>query len=714
MKNVQLYIASSGALETLEFQETVRRQPGIGEIEVEVCAAGLNFKDVLIALGILGPQAAGLRLGHEFAGRVAAIGEGVTGVRRGDAVMGVASGSLARFVTVASDRSVAIPDGLTMAEGAGIPAAYLTAHYALECARLSKGETVLIHAATGGVGLAALALARAGGAEILATAGSEEKREHLRAMGIRHVMNSRTLAFADEVLTITGGRGVDVVVNSLAAEFQQRSFDILAPHGRFVELGVRDILQGGSLKLAACRNGATFTAIGSGAPFPRTAERLREIASRIASRELAPLPHRLFGPQDAKAAFDFMARARHIGKVVLEIRPGAGAERIQSASTTNNSISPCEGIEVFRRALGSRRIQVTISTRDLGARLAPRPIESPAPFVAGAPARHQRPNLSEAFVPPSTPLEEELAEHWQSFLGIESIGVNDDFFALGGDSLLAVQLLSRIRKAMAVDLPPHVLVEASTIRRLARQFPSQRTEPPRAGCLVRLKQGDSGMPPLFLVHPVGGQVYIYRDLTARMGDRVPIWGIKAEADAGAYSLEQLAARYLTAIRAIQPHGPYRLGGASFGGTLAVEIAQQLREAGEAIELLALIDAPAPVHTPSVDLDDSQISRYLLGSSAAIAPEELSDLLKLWRSNLRALREYRPRAYAGHAIFFRATTSDGFNRDDYHLGWAGLIPALEIHEIEGTHIAINLAPRVDAVAGVLNSRLQLLAFGAAAQ
>jgi len=280
-----------------------------------------------------------------------------------------------------------------------------------------------------------------------------------------------------------------------------------------------------------------------------------------------------------------------------------------------------------------------------------------------------------------------------------------------------------------------VLVEAPTISRLASRFSSQRAAAKERipACMVRLKNGQAGVPPLFILHPVGGQVYIYRDLAVRLGERIPIWGIKAEGADDAGTLEGLARRYMAAIRAVQPHGPYRLGGASFGGTLALEIAQQLRDAGETTEMLVMIDAPAPIHTPHADLDDCEVLCYLLGlrdldeelvahlrsltveqrlrhfkeaggeagrRAAALSPDELRGFLRLWKINLRALQEYQPRPYPGPAVFFRATEEDGFNRNDYHLGWTDLIPGMEVYEIEGTHIEVNLPPRVDGIAQVL--------------
>ena len=233
-----------------------RRPPGRGEVEIEVRAASLNFRDVAFALGLLPPEAfensmSRGAIGVDCAGVVTAVGEDVTDVRPGDEVMAIAASSLATHA-ITERLVVRKPAGLSFAEAAGIPLAYVTALYALETmARLRAGERVLIHAGTGGVGLAAIAVAKRTGAEIFATAGTDAKRDYLRSLGVQHVMNSRTLDFAAEIMAATGGRGVDVVLNSIAGEAIAKSLSVLAPQGRFVEIGKADIYRSGDLPLEA-------------------------------------------------------------------------------------------------------------------------------------------------------------------------------------------------------------------------------------------------------------------------------------------------------------------------------------------------------------------------------------------------------------------------------------------------------------------------------
>jgi myxalamid-type polyketide synthase MxaB len=233
---VRLEIRTPGVLDDLVLRPTERRPPGPGEVEVRVLAAGINFRDVLKALGVYpgdpGP------LGDECAGIVSAVGPGVSRCCPGDEVLALAAGAFSTFALAPQELVVPKPAGLSFAEAASVPGAFLTAEYALRhVAGLSRGERVLIHAAAGGVGLAAVEVARSAGAEIFATAGSPEKRDFLRTLGVRHVMSSRSLQFVAAISEATGGEGVDVVLNSLAGEFIPSTFSVLKRGGRFVELG---------------------------------------------------------------------------------------------------------------------------------------------------------------------------------------------------------------------------------------------------------------------------------------------------------------------------------------------------------------------------------------------------------------------------------------------------------------------------------------------
>jgi NADPH:quinone reductase-like Zn-dependent oxidoreductase len=318
----RLEMPGAGLLGDLRWRAAARRAPGRGEVEIAVSAVGLNFREVMKALGVypgLEPNGAALTFDGDVAGTVVAVGEAVGNLEIGDEVFGLGAGTFATHVVLPALMLVRRPVTISPAQAASLPVAGLTAHYALRVlARLRAGERVLIHAAAGGVGTAAVMICQHAGAEIFATAGNEDKRDFLRRLGVRHVMSSRTLDFAHDVLHATGGGGVDVVVNSLAGEFITRSLDVLAPFGRFIELGRRDIYDGGTLPLAPFRNNLAFFAVDLQQMRPeQIADLLAQITTALASGALRPLPICEFRSADAIRAFQFMRRAKHIGKVVL-------------------------------------------------------------------------------------------------------------------------------------------------------------------------------------------------------------------------------------------------------------------------------------------------------------------------------------------------------------------------------------------------------------
>ncbi|MEU9056035.1 SDR family NAD(P)-dependent oxidoreductase [Streptomyces sp. NPDC048384] len=310
--------------------------PGTGEVVIAVRAAALNYRDIMLATGLLPPEAAevgvgGDRPGFECAGIVTAVGTGVDGLAVGDRVCAAVPACLASHTLAPASAVVRIPDGLGFAAAATLPVAFLTVHYALhDLARLAGGETVLVHGAAGGVGLAALQYARLVGAQVIATAGSPAKRDLLRALGVEHVLDSRSLEFAGQALRITGGRGVDVVVNSLAGQAIDRGLETLRPGGRFVELGKRDIYANKPLLMRPfSRNIAFFgvdvTALLSDPAGLHTGRRLlAEVAERVADGRYRPLPHTVYPAARVGEAFALLQHSRHIGKVVVSLDPQDG------------------------------------------------------------------------------------------------------------------------------------------------------------------------------------------------------------------------------------------------------------------------------------------------------------------------------------------------------------------------------------------------------
>ena len=251
----------------------------------------------------------------------------MTSCQPGDEVVALAAGSLGSFVCTPAALVVPKPARLDFEDAATIPIAFLTAHYAVNhLGQLRSGERILIHSATGGVGLACVRLAQLLGAEIYATAGTDEKRRLLESLGVHRVMDSRSLSFRDEVMEATGGAGVDVVINSLAGEALARGLEILPPGGRFLELGMRDRLQGGQLPLRSLEDSRSFFLVdlaGLATKRPDYCGRLlRDTLDLFEAKQLAPLPKRVFGVGEVSEAFHHLARGRHIGKVVVRMDPG--------------------------------------------------------------------------------------------------------------------------------------------------------------------------------------------------------------------------------------------------------------------------------------------------------------------------------------------------------------------------------------------------------
>ncbi|SFQ00002.1 Acyl transferase domain-containing protein [Amycolatopsis arida] len=308
---------------------------GPGEVAIAPRATALNYRDVLNAVGVLPPEAvhgtvSEAGLGFECAGVVTEVGAGVTELAPGDRVFGMAPAALGSPV-VADARAVArIPDGLSFTEASTLPVAAITVHHGLgTLARLAPGEVLLVHGGAGGVGLAALQYARHRGATVIATAGSAAKRNLLRTLGVEHVFASRDLSFVDDVLRATGGRGVDVVLNSLAGEAAVRSLELLCPHGRFVELGKRDILENKRLSLRPLeRNISLFCVdLSTGEPdHPLSNSPMSVVAELVAEDVFRPLPHTVYPAARVAEAVEFLRHSRHIGKVVVSFEADVPVE----------------------------------------------------------------------------------------------------------------------------------------------------------------------------------------------------------------------------------------------------------------------------------------------------------------------------------------------------------------------------------------------------
>ncbi len=320
---------AQGATASFDWVEATRRAPEAGEIEIEIAASGLNFRDVMLASGLLDDDVlddglAGAVFGFECAGHVLRVGQDVTHLQPGDAVMGFGRESFATHSTADARVFTRVPDGISTVAAASIPVAFLTAWYSLvHVARIQPGEWVLIHGAAGGVGLAALQIARLRGARIAATVSSPEKRALVSAFGAEKIYNSRSTAFLDELRAEIGG--VDIVLNSLNGAAMKASLKCLKPFGRFIELGKRDYVENTALGLRPFRRNLSYFGVDLdqllAANLPLVERLLAELATHFAAGSLSPLPHRVFDWHEVDRAFHLMQSARHIGKLL--VRPSA-------------------------------------------------------------------------------------------------------------------------------------------------------------------------------------------------------------------------------------------------------------------------------------------------------------------------------------------------------------------------------------------------------
>ena len=314
-----LGIESKGTLENLSLlvSPTATEPLGEGQVRIAVHAAGLNFRDVLIALGLYPGEGS---LGGEGAGIVMEVAPDVSHLAPGDSVMGFMTDAFGPVAISDSQLLVRMPEDWSFIQAASVPTVFLTAYYALiELAQLEQGEKLLLHGATGGVGMAALQLARHLGAEVFTTA-HPDKWQTLRELGVdeEHISSSRSLEFKEKFLDGTAQQGVDVVLDSLAGEFVDASLELLPRGGRFIEMGKTDIRDSG--EVASDHAGVSYRAFDLGEAGPeRIQEMLTEVVGLFERGVLCHPPISTFDVRRGAEAFRLLREARHIGKIVLSV-----------------------------------------------------------------------------------------------------------------------------------------------------------------------------------------------------------------------------------------------------------------------------------------------------------------------------------------------------------------------------------------------------------
>jgi acyl transferase domain-containing protein/thioesterase domain-containing protein/NADP-dependent 3-hydroxy acid dehydrogenase YdfG/acyl carrier protein len=371
----QLRIAQAGSLDALRFVPAQRQPPAAGHVELEIRATGLNFSDVLKALGLYpGIKDAVVPLGIEASGVVTAVGPGVDRFEIGDEVFGVVPYAFASHARTAEYALVHKAPSIGHNEACTIPITFLTAYYGLvRLAQLQPGERVLIHAGAGGVGLAAIQIAQHIGAEIFATAGSEAKRDFLRSLGVEHVYSSRSAAFAEEILADTERQGVDVVLNSLPGEAITKSLSILRAYGRFLEIGKTDIYQNRMIGLLPFQDNLSYFAIDLDRMLRQRPDYIRDLFAEVMRHFEAghyrPLTFTQFAAERAVEAFRYMSQRKNIGKVVVSMasREPRAESREPDHSIAQQALVRRDGTYLITGGSGALGLQVAQWLAEQGA-----------------------------------------------------------------------------------------------------------------------------------------------------------------------------------------------------------------------------------------------------------------------------------------------------------------------------------------------------------
>ncbi len=326
----------------------------------------------------------------------------------------------------------------------------------------------------------------------------------------------------------------------------------------------------------------------------------------------------------------------------------------------------------------------------------PRP-EEPAPAVPAGPR-----TASER-----TAMETTVARVWCELLGLDGVGLHDDFFEIGGSSLMGLQMSSRLRRALGMSLPADVLLEAPTVsamaKRLAAAVADGDATTVRPTCLVRLQAGDpdGNRPPLFLVHQVGGYAFTFRALVRELGSHRPVYGLRSlgleEGEEPLRTIEEMAKHYLGLVREVRPRGPYLLGGASMGGMVAFEMAHQLQAMGEEVSLLALMDTPCLDQMPARE-SHAEVETAVARTGEGLDAAEIQRRVRVLAANVDALYGYHPRPHPGAMVYFRAQSRRPGDPPRPELPWIELMQAgTEVHVVPGDHNTMHELPHIRTLA-----------------
>jgi thioesterase domain-containing protein/acyl carrier protein len=325
-----------------------------------------------------------------------------------------------------------------------------------------------------------------------------------------------------------------------------------------------------------------------------------------------------------------------------------------------------------------------------------------------APGREDLGAGAEEHAAPRDALERELCQVWEDLLGVAPVGVRDDFFALGGHSLLAVRLMGRIRERFGRELPLTALFAGATVEHLASLLRDPFDGEARREALVPIRAGGA-LPPLFLVHPVGGNVLCYAELARQLDPTRPVYGFQSPAfqsPGHMENVEEMAAHYLEGIRAAWPRGPIYLAGWSMGGVVAFEMARRLAAEGRQPALLAVIDAFAPGAGPALSspVDEGDLRRLFARDLEGLGTAVTEDprLFEIFRANATALQRYAGAGYEGRLTLLRAGETAPAGDD---LGWSALAAGgAEVLEVPGHHYTLLRGAGAQRTAALLSARM----------
>ncbi|THY22121.1 polyketide synthase [Aureobasidium pullulans] len=339
-RRLKMVIATLGSLDSFYFVDDEPKPLDDNEVEIEVKATGMNFKDVVVSMGQLNQP----YIGVECAGVIAAVGKNVTDVKIGQSVMAMTEGAYSTYARCLSTSVAPLPERMDFTAASTIPVVFCTAYYGLfDLGRLTEGESVLIHAAAGGVGQAAIMLAQTRGAEIFATVGSIDKKQHImKEYGIAedHIFYSRDTTFGPAIRQATGGQGVDIVLNSLGGDFLRESWDCLAPFGRFIEIGKADITKNSRLEMAQFEYNVSFASVDLtkvAAYRPKLMKRLlNDVKKLMSNGSIRPVgPVTSYGINEVEAAFRSLQSGKSMGKLVITPQHGDLVQAISPKKTAS-------------------------------------------------------------------------------------------------------------------------------------------------------------------------------------------------------------------------------------------------------------------------------------------------------------------------------------------------------------------------------------------